>query len=160
YTASQAEEYYGLRFAKQALDLDPAYEPAQIAFLSLALEKANERAGLDQPLEKGSPEIVNLLRSVNPELVTAVLDRALNDHRTAVALGAVRALGDLREARAANPKGQQPPVLVRALSYPDRRVQIAAADALLHFPTVPPEAKSRIIEVLRRALLSDATPKA
>ena len=74
--ASQAEEYYGLRFARQALDLDPAYEPAQIVFLSLALDKATERAGLDQPLEKGSPEIKHLLRSVNPDLLTAVLDRS------------------------------------------------------------------------------------
>src|SRR5262249_10478578 len=35
-TASQAEEYYGLRFARQALELDPTYPPAQLVFLSLA----------------------------------------------------------------------------------------------------------------------------
>src|SRR5205807_8364265 len=40
--ASRAEEFYGLRFARQALDLDPAYTPAQIVFLSIALEKAAE----------------------------------------------------------------------------------------------------------------------
>lgn len=161
YTASQAEEHFGLRFARQALELDPAYEPAQVVFLSLALEKATERAGLDQPLEKGSPHIKDLLHSVNPDLVTAVLERALKERRTAVALGAVRALGNLTEARAAHPKDKQnTPALVRALSYPDRRVQIAAADALLHFPIVPPEAKGRIVEVLRRALVSDATAKA
>ena len=44
-TASQAEEYYGLFFARQALYLDPGYLPAQVIFLSLALDK-----GFDQPL--------------------------------------------------------------------------------------------------------------
>src|SRR5439155_22175183 len=36
---SQAEEYFGLRFAGQALDLDPSYTPAQIVYLSFLLDK-------------------------------------------------------------------------------------------------------------------------
>jgi CheY-like chemotaxis protein len=161
YSATQAEEYYGLLFARQALDLDPSYAPAQVVFLSLALDKAYERAGLDQPLEKGSPEIKNLLRSVNPDLITAVLERALIERRTAVALGAVHTLGELTEVRAARTKGKEPSALVQALNYPDRRVQMAAADALLHIPDAPsPYAKARIVEVLRRALAADTTPKA
>src|SRR5262249_30524863 len=43
--ASKAEEYWGLRFARQALEIDPEYRPAQEVFLSLALEKAMEPAG-------------------------------------------------------------------------------------------------------------------
>src|SRR5262249_50756678 len=39
-TASQAEEYYGLLFAGQALKLDPGYVPAQVLFLSLTIDKA------------------------------------------------------------------------------------------------------------------------
>ena len=41
--ASKAEEYYGVRFARQALDIDPAYRPAQIVLTSLLLEKAADR---------------------------------------------------------------------------------------------------------------------
>ena len=41
-TPSQAEEYYGLHFARQALDIDPAYARAQQVLLSLVLEKAAE----------------------------------------------------------------------------------------------------------------------
>lgn len=160
YNETQAEEYYGLKFARQALDLDPTYRPAQIVLLSLALEKAYERAGLDQPLEKGSPNIKDVLRSVNPDLLIAVLDRALADKRLPVALGAIRALGDLTETRAGYSRSNQPAVLVRALQYPDRRVQMAAADALLHMHTHPhPTASTRIVEVLRRALASDEVPR-
>lgn len=160
-TASQAEEYYGLRLAKQALDLDPAYEPAQIAFLSLAIDKAYERAGLDQPIEKGSPRIKDLLRSVNPDLISAVLDHALNEHRVPVALGAIQTLGDIAEVRAAQQRDDRVPVLVRALHYPDRRVQLAAANALLSLPgQVPSTAHARIVEILRRNVTSDNVPKA
>jgi DNA-binding response OmpR family regulator len=184
-SASQAEEYYGIRFAQQALDLDRIYQPAQVVLLSLALEKGYERTGLDQPLSKGAPRVKELLKIVNPGLVTAVLERALTDHRLAVILGAVQALGDLAEVRAAHGDGQRVPALVKALNYPDRRVQMAAADALLRIPGTPAAsvesegarvtrgsalprvpamraalAGPRVVEVLRRALLAEPAAKA
>lgn len=152
-TASQAEEYYALHYARQALDIDPAYETAQIIFLSAALEKAYERGGIDQPLEKGAPAVKELLRVVNSNLLKAVLQRALQEHRVAVILGAVRALGDRGELSAAFPDVNGPALLVRALDYPDRRVQIAAADGLLRMPGQPNYgAKGRVVDILRRAL--------
>lgn len=160
-TPTRAEEYYGLRFAREALDIDPTYAPAQQAFLSLALDKAMERTGLDQPLAKGAPDVQELLATVNPDLVTQVLDRALAEDRLPVILGAVRALGDLAETRANKPSGHGEPALVRALSYPDRRVQMAAADALLRIPSAPsPTAAGRVIDVLRRSAAIEAPPKA
>ena len=44
-TQEQAEEYYGTRFAKEALALDPTYAPAQNVLLSLTLEKGAAQAG-------------------------------------------------------------------------------------------------------------------
>lgn len=159
--ATQAEEYFGLRFARHALDLDPTYQPAQVVFLSLALDKGFQKAGLDQPLAKGAPEVKELLAAVNPDLVTAVLERALQEKRLPVVLGAVRALGDLAEVRAARPTGSGTPALARALYYPDRRVQLAAVDALLRVPApTVPFAPSRVVEILRRAVAADAQPRA
>jgi len=159
-TPSQAEEYYGIRFAKQALDLDPRDAAAQVVFLSLAVDKAVARAGLDQPLDK-APAVKELLKVVNPELTMAVLDRALNEHRLPVILGAVRALGDLAEVRAIHSQGQQTPVLVRALDYPDRRVQMAAADAIMNIPATPAgDTPARVVDVLRRALGTDSQARA
>src|SRR5262249_36249736 len=51
-TASQAEEYFGLRYARWALELDPEYLPAQVVFLSIATDKAFERVGLEADLAK------------------------------------------------------------------------------------------------------------
>jgi hypothetical protein len=158
--ATQAEEYYGLRFARQALELDPTYEPAQIVFLSLALEKGYERAGLDKPLEAGAPDVKQLVRVVSPQLVMNVLDRALADHRRPVILGAIQTLGDLGEVQAVQSTEQRVPALLRALNYPDRRVQFAAADAVLRIPTSNPQGYAwRVVDILRRSLVPDTAAK-
>jgi CheY-like chemotaxis protein len=155
-SASQAEEHWGLHYARQALDLDPDYLPAQVVFLSLALDKGVQKAGQDQPLSKGAPAVRELLTSVNPELIIAVLDKGLKEHRVNVILGAVQGLGDLAEKRALQARPGEAPVLVRALDYPDRRVQMAAAEAILRIPGLPaPLACSRVVEVLRRMLAGE-----
>jgi CheY-like chemotaxis protein len=173
-TPTQAEEYYGTRFAREALDLDPAYEPAQVVLASLMLEKDYERGGLDKPLPPATKE---LLASLNPELLTAVLRQGLADHRTAAILGSVHALGDQGAVEASRSDGKNLPVLVRALNYPDRRVQMTAADALLRMSGPastqerqrrdgdrqrprPSPAGARIVEVLRRTLAAEPEPGA
>lgn len=157
-TATQAEEFYGLAFARKALMLDPTFRPAQIVFLSIALDKGIERAGIDQPLSKGAPTARELALSVNPDLLITVLDRALAERRTPVVLGAVRALGEVTEVRATRSDAKGPPALVRALNYPDRRVQMAAVDSLLRIPGSS-AAGARIVDVLRRNLGAETTAK-
>jgi CheY-like chemotaxis protein len=158
-TANRAEEYYGLRFARQALDLDPSYKPAQEVFLSLALDKAYG-TDLDLKLFQKAPAVKELMATIRPDLVSEVLDRALTDHRLPVILGAVQTLGDLADTRAGHFPRRGEPVLVKALEYPDRRVQMAAAEAMLNVPgTHSSKAAARVVQVFRRMLLADATPK-
>ena len=154
--ASKAEEYFGLRFARQALALKPDYQPAQEAFLTLAIEKGFERAGLDQPLSKGAPEVKELLGSASAELLLTVLEQALAEQRVPVILGVVRALGDRAEAAALRSAGRGTPALLRALYFPDRRVQLAAADAVLRIPNSPaPVVSTRVVEILARAVAGE-----
>ena len=155
-SADKAEEHYGVRFAGQALLLDPTYEPAQVVLLSLILDKTQSKAGLDQTLERAAPKVHDLLGTVQPALVNTVLERALAEHRVSVILGAVRDLGERKEVRALRPLFRGQPPLVRALYYPDRRVEMAAAEAILQIPdsaTIVPT--TRVVEVLRRALAAD-----
>jgi hypothetical protein len=155
-SADKAEEYYGLRFASQALLIDPTFEPAQVVLLSLVLDKTQSQAGLDQTLERAAPAVHGLLGTVQPGLVNAVLERALLEKRVPVILGAVRDLGERDEIRASRPLGRRQPPLVRALTYPDRRVQMAAAEALLRIPnSAASQAATRVVEVLRRAVASE-----
>ncbi len=158
-TAGEAELYYGLHFARQALDLDPAYRPAQVVFLSLALDKAYG-GDVHMPLSRKAPEVKELMKTVNPELLADMLDRALRDGRVGVILGTIQALGDLGDVRAARLGLRGGPVLARALNYPDRRVQLAAADAMLRIPGRPPAVSAgRVVQILRRLLLADPVPR-
>ena len=158
--STHAEEYYGL-VMRDSAELDPTYRPAQVLFLSLAAEKAYERAGLDQPIEKGSPTIKDLLHTVNSELLMDLIERGLAERRTPVILGAVKALGELSDARSTRMKISQAPALSKALSYPDRRVQMAAADAILRIPaTPPPQSTGRVIDILRRSVAGETISKA
>jgi CheY-like chemotaxis protein len=161
-TPHQAEEFFGLRYARQALQLDKAYRPAQVAFLSLSIERALEPK-LDQAaLEPLPANLQNLLVRIDPELLMRVLEHALDDHNVPVILGSVAALGERGEFRAARlNSGGQPRGLVRALYYPDRRVQLAAALAMLKMPTAEtPVAADRVVNIFRRLLAGDAVPKA
>ena len=160
--AHKYEEVIGIRYARQALDLDPAYRPAQRVFLLLTLERAYEDK-LDQVLVgKTQPALDQLLSTLDADLLLDVLERGLADHNLSVILPLVKVLGERGEVRAARSgaNGTAGP-LVRALYYPDRRVQFAAATALLHMPAEPaPVAASRVVEVLRRFVAASPTPGA
>jgi CheY-like chemotaxis protein len=160
-TTSQADAHYGLRYAREALEIDPSYPPAQSLFLILALQQAYGPR-LDQALlQPTPPALQQLLATIDGDLLDSVLERALTEGDLPVILGAVQAIGERGELRLARPSANVTPRgLVRALYYPDRRVQMAAARALLRIPSMQvPVASSRVVEVLRRFLAADPVPK-
>jgi CheY-like chemotaxis protein len=153
--ASQAEEYYGLLFAGQALKLDPGYVPAQMIFLSLTIDKAFERAMSGQP----SPEVRELVRTINPQLLNQTLARALDDHRVPVILGSITALGEFGDTQSLTSSQDRQPPLARALYYPDRRVEMAAADAFLRTPgSGNSHHATRVMAILSRMAGIEMTP--
>lgn len=161
-TPRQAEEFFGLRYAREALDLDPAFLPAQMAFLSLTLDRTYG-ADLDEMLLRPMPPALQqLLGSIDSDLLLRVLERALDERNVPVILAATRALGERGETRAARATvSGAPQGITRALYFPDRRVQIAAANAILHLPAPSvPVASARVVDVLRRSLATPANPKA
>jgi CheY-like chemotaxis protein len=162
-TPLELEEDLGLRYARQALDLDPTYVPAQIVFLNLMLERTY-RTKLDQvQREQMPPKMQQLLTTLDAELAMRVLERALEDKQISVILPLIQTLGERGEVRAAKLSSGGPPRgIVRGLYYPDRRVQFAAVKAMLRMPASSPPAVAadRIVELARRFLASDSNPKA
>jgi hypothetical protein len=161
-TPRQAEEFYGLRRAREALELDPRYLPAQIVFLSLTLDRAYG-AALDESLLKPMPpRLQELVGSIDAELLRRVLDRALDDGNVPVILASTQALGDRGDVRAARTSSTGAPLgIVRALYFPDRRVQYVAARALLGIPGQHvPVASARVVEIMGRLLAASPFPKA
>ena len=103
-----------------------------------------------------------LLGSIDADLLLRVLERALDEGNIPVILAATQALGDRGEVRAARASvGGAPQGVTRALYFPDRRVQLAAVKALLRMPASNvPVASARVVEVLRRLLLTGSNEKA
>ncbi|HEX8203975.1 MAG TPA: HEAT repeat domain-containing protein, partial [Isosphaeraceae bacterium] len=113
---SEAEGILGLRFARQALELDPADRSAQAALLSLALEKAVERVGLTSFPAQDPAGVYPLALAAGPEVLGEVVRRALADGHSDLAAAAVGILGQVADRDALTT--DRPPPLVEALSAP------------------------------------------
>lgn len=154
-----AEEYYGLRFARWALERRPDYEPAQALVLTLAAERAMERARFGN-LATLEPATFRLLSDAPSTTLNDLLNFGINRKKTALVLAMLQVLGDRADREAATSPAGTPPrpsLFVKALSYPDPQVQFAAADALLRSPVpAPPEVRGQVVEILRRAAAADA----
>ena len=145
---SRAEEYYGLRYARWALERRPDYEPAQSLILSLAAERAITRSRFG-PLAESEPAVHRLLSDAPSSVLGDMLGRGLNQKKTALAVAALQVLAD---------RGDKNTItgLVKALDYPDPQVQFLAATGLLRSPVpVPPQVRGKVVEVLRRAAATD-----
>lgn len=119
-----------MRAAQTALQLDPNSDAALSLWLMSNLRRANHLTGdlKDQsyPADMMPPKFY--LEMAGPLRQKDVLERALNDKDTRLALDAIGALG--KTAGAESLSTIRP--LMRALSYPDRRVRYNAAFAVAH----------------------------
>jgi CheY-like chemotaxis protein len=163
-TRVQASEFYGLKYARWAILLQPDSAPAQKVFLALAIEHHVLRAGGSRTLAKTSPYLYAALATAPFELLVELLEDALRDKQTAIVFGVVRVLGERTEVKAGRPGAlagekagrERPPLLVKALDYPDPRVQFAAADALLRIPGPPSHGRNaQIVKILAATLAAD-----
>jgi HEAT repeat protein/CheY-like chemotaxis protein len=159
-TPAQYREHYGLHWARKALEIDPGFRPAQIMFLSIALEHAYSRLKPGEALEKTDPQLAQVLAASGNQLLEQVLDQALKDNRPLVVLGATKALartGDVRLLRGTE-KGASP--LSVALRHPDQRVRLAAAEAIINIPQAGSfPGASRVVEVFKRVLAGEGKAK-
>lgn len=151
-----AEEFYGLRNLRWAVERAPQSEAAQAAFLALATERAVLRANFGD-LSKTEPAVYQLLAAAPTGLLTGLLDTALAESRTALAVGVLQGMSDRGQKDVANTPSARTTPYTRALSYPDPRVQFAAAVAILRSPSgaAATESRAKVVDVLRRALLAD-----
>jgi hypothetical protein len=161
-TTSQAEEYYGMRYAAEALTLDPSYQPAQMVFLNMTLDRTLGPKMKDLLFEKLQPNMHRLLTTIDIDLLLAVLDRALQERNMPIALTIIQTLGERGELKAARDPGNGPPSgIVKGLYDPDRRLQYTSMVAMLKMPKrQTPVAASRIVELLSRFTASEPVPKA
>jgi CheY-like chemotaxis protein len=142
----EAEGLLGLRAAKEALELDPTDVEAKVNLLSLGLDH-DPAAWRAAALAAG------------PDVMGKVVRRAIADRRADLATTATSILGQLSSRDDLKVDRMTP--LVDALYAPDRRVQFAAAEALVKLePKVRFLGSSRVVPVLARFVTGLPSPRA
>ncbi len=157
--AAEARTILGLRFAREALRLDPKDRSAQVAQISLALEKAVERVKPDA-VPAQDPATFSAATAAGPSLLGEVLETAIADGKSDLAAVAVLALARVTNRESLVSGGRTHP-LVRALAAPGRRAQFAAARSLVEMaPDRPFPGSSLVAPVLARFLMNQSQPRA
>jgi hypothetical protein len=160
-SASYAEEHAALGLCRQILRLNPNSQAAHVLMVMVALDKAVERVGADQPLPEGPGRAGTVATAAGPDLLGAALRKALDENRPHVAVAAARLLSQTADRSALREIDAAQSPLLAALRWPDRRVQFAAAEAVLSLEPKQPFSRSRdVCEILARALAAQAAPRA
>jgi len=149
-----------MRAAEAALKLQPNNTQAISLWLAANLRREALLAGAKDPTRgDNTPDAAFYARAAGPAYLNPVLQMALADRDTALALKAVQCLeatGGTRTAVAA--KAESAP-LVKALNYPDRGVRFAAAFALARAnPGQAFPGSFRVVPILSEAIAQTGTP--
>ena len=157
-------EILASRACSDALKVDPGALAAVALWVSSLMQMEAELDGqkareADPFLPDDMPSVDFFARAVGQQHLYSVLDRALRDENTPVAVRACRALEDTAneeflglyaESKAGSP-------LVMALTYPDQRVRFASAFALSAIrPREPFTGAGKVIPTLSEALNLEA----
>ena len=149
-------DVYAMRLARMALEHDPKYYPAVPLWIMAGLNReATLPAGEQDPLRGANePGADFYALASSPRYLRTVVDLALEDMNTPVALAAIKALVETQGTRSlGRPEagGVQP--LVEALTYPDREVRFFSAVSLANaLPPQPFEGHELVVKVLNSAL--------
>ncbi len=147
FAVRDAEGFLGLRAAHEALDLDRGDLTAQADLIAIALD--HDPAGATSAALEAGPTVLG-----------QVLRTAIADGRSDLATNAAILLGRIVD-RDDLATGGRPDPLVEALSAPERRVQFAAAEALVRLdPRRAFSGSSRVVPVLTRFLSSQGAARA
>lgn len=156
-----ASLYAGARFARQALALSPEDVEIQALYAGFSLAADRHRAGWENSLPTGPGTAHDLALTLGADVVSQMLAQALEYGRPDAAVAGLQVLSQTAtRSRLTEGKTARSPIIA-ALSYPDRRVQFAAAATVLELdPAEPFRGSSRVVSILARALNDNGAPGA
>lgn len=144
-----------MRAARQALALNPKLDAAMSLWLESNLRRENRlpKGEIDPSYPSTLQAPAFYLSMAGPLRQHDVLNRALEDNDTALALDAIAALAQSAGTDALINRAGTAQPLLRALTYPDRRVRFAAAFALTNAqPKSEFPGSVRVVPVLAEAV--------
>lgn len=157
-TPEDASLYRGGQLARDALALSPENEDLQALFLGFALANALTRVGWNAPLPTGPNTALQLALSSGAELASRTLDLALENKNVPSAVATLQVLGQIASRNQLYNHNRTSPIL-KALNYPNQRVQFAAAVTVLQLdPDRNFTGTKRVVQILTRALGNSGGP--
>lgn len=161
YPTADARRILAARYAREAHAVLPSDTNVQLLYLATMLEEAAYAHGLDAPLpeEPGSPAAV--AASAGPKVLEGVLSLAMKDGHPAAAAAAARILGSVGNAADLLQGSTIPSPLVDATRNADRRLRLAAAEAILRLkPSRPFAGSNQVTEALGFLVHTSGRPRA
>jgi hypothetical protein len=131
YPASVASRLMAARLSEHLYALAPQDPDIHRLLMTTMLDFAKTDAGLDQPLPQGDDSTFALAAAAGGAAVEDVLFHALRGDNNVAAMAAAEVLGEIGDAALLESASGEPRPLVCALQHPDRRVRLAAADAIM-----------------------------
>jgi len=157
-------DLYTMRMCRSALEADPNFDPAVSLWLAAKIRKEVDLPeGRTDPTEApDEPGAEYYALASSAEYLQQVLQRALRDQDSALALKAIKALAKTAGAEnlvSPTPGGVQP--LVQALGNANRKVRFLAAITLANaLPERPFAGSGQVMSVLIEALRQTGTKRA
>jgi hypothetical protein len=143
-TPDDAARATALQRARDAYALAPNDPLVGLLCLATALEAAAYENGLDRPLGEKNPVVVEARQS-GAETIEEVLKYAVTHKRFAAAAAAARILGEIGKATGLLYRDAKPSPLVLAARSPDRRLRMAALEAIVRLQPSRPFAGSSYV---------------
>jgi hypothetical protein len=134
------------RLANDALTLDPRDNDARLVYWTAKLELGAYQKGIDKPFDAN--HVASLVES-NPQQLQTLLEYAISTKHFPAATAATVLLGQIGKAGQLlyPPTGQS--ILVKALQQPDRRLRMAALQAIVKLkPEKPYPGSSNVTQAL------------
>jgi CheY-like chemotaxis protein len=129
--AQDASLLSAARLARDLFRVAPENVDYRRLYLLTNLQWAKQSGGLDRPLDLSDGSLGAQLAEVGPEALEDVLTYAMETNRSVAATAAAELLGRLGDAGLVQAAGGRPRPLVLALLHGDRRLRMAAAEAIL-----------------------------
>ncbi len=129
--ASDASLWYAARLSWDLYRIAPENVDYRRLALSTNLQWSKTQAGLDQPLDLSEGSLAVQVADVGVDALEDVLVHAMETRRPVAATGAIELLGRMGDPSLVQSSNGKPRALVLALLSGDRRLRMAAADAIV-----------------------------
>jgi hypothetical protein len=145
YSRDDAFRLLAARLARDAFALAPDDQAVRLLYLTTLFEQVAYENGLDKPLEGDASSAVSAAAKLGVATIDAVLQAAMAGGHPAAAMVAAHVLGRSGKTEEVLYRGPGPTPLVLALQSPDRRLRMAAAEAIVRLHPGRPFAGSSYV---------------